>query len=270
MYPLAAFDGKVKQHDWRNNPTLGSASDASAGAAETRWVFPEKFFDQLPEVLADAPPLPGEEARYAEVLAVVAAAQTDPALKRALIQEASDAEENVVGPLLQFRNFGTPLPHNWTTQNNGAQFGTDYFMRTAIAKSNILVNKPVETKYFYQDLDASGARLNGGKRYSVTFGKGEPPVKGFWSLTLYDRYHFFAPNNIQRYSLGTKNKDLKPNADGSLTIFVQADAPTEAVQRLNWLPAPAGEDFSLFIRAYWPEKVVVEGGWTPPGVQCRL
>jgi hypothetical protein len=269
MYPLAAFDGKMKQHDWRQNPQLGSASDAGAGAAETRWVFPEKFFDQLPQVLADAPPLPGEEARYAEVLAVLAAAQKDPALKKALIEEATSAEQDVVGPLLQFRNFGVPLPHNWTTQNNGAQFGTDYFMRTAIARSNILVNKPVETKYFYQDLDASGARLNGSKRYAVTFGKDEPPVKGFWSLTLYDRYHFFVPNSIQRYSLGTKNKDLKSNADGTLTIFVQADAPTDPVQRANWLPAPHGDDFSLFIRAYWPEAAVVEGRWTPPGVQLR-
>jgi hypothetical protein len=28
----------------------------------------------------------------------------------------------------------------------------------------------------------------------VTFAKGEPPVKGFFSLTLYDEQHFFAPN----------------------------------------------------------------------------
>jgi hypothetical protein len=35
---------------------------------------PETFFDQLPQVLKDAPPLPGEEARYAQVLAAIAAA----------------------------------------------------------------------------------------------------------------------------------------------------------------------------------------------------
>ena len=32
-------------------------------------MFPEKFFDELPGVLADAPPLPGEEARYAQMRA---------------------------------------------------------------------------------------------------------------------------------------------------------------------------------------------------------
>ena len=103
---------------------------------------------------------------------------------------------------------------------------TDYFTRTAVAKSNIFVNAPIETKYFYQDLDASGARLNGANRYVVTFPNGQtPPVNGFWSLTLYNEHHFFSPNAIDRYSVGTKNKDLKPNPDGSLPVYVQAGEP---------------------------------------------
>src|SRR2546421_6022068 len=76
--------------------------------------------------------------------ALVAAAN-DRALKNAMIDEARKAEEEMIGPLLQFRNFGVPLPNNWTTQNNGAAFGTDYFTRTAVGKSNILANKPIET-----------------------------------------------------------------------------------------------------------------------------
>jgi hypothetical protein len=267
MYPLAMYDGTMKQRDWRRLPTLGSPT-ADGGAAETRWVFPETFFDQLPQVLADAPPLPGEEARYEEVLAVVAAAKKEPALNRAMIHEAARAEEELIDPLLHFRNFGIPLRYNWTTENNGAQFGTDYFTRTAIARSNILVNKPVEAKYFYQDLDVTGARLNGRRCYTLTFAKGEPPVKGFWSLTLYDHYHFFVPNEIKRYSVGSKNKGLRPNADGSLTIYVQADAPRDPAQRANWLPAPK-DDFSLYIRAYWPDVSVLEGRWTPPAVEVR-
>ena len=266
MYPLAKYDGKMKQRDWRQLPTLSSPADDS-GEAETRWVFPEKFFDELPRVLADAPALPGEEARYAEVLAVIAAAQKDPALKKVMVDEARKTETDLVDPLRQFRNFGIPLPHHWTTENNGAAFGTDYFMRTAMAKSNILVNKPNETKYFYQDFDSSGARLNGRTPYTVTFGKGQlPPVKGFWSLTMYNQHHFFEPNAIKRFSVGTKNKDLERSADGSLTIYVQADPPTDALQRANWLPAPRGE-FSLYIRAYWPDAPIVNGQWTPPPVR---
>ncbi len=101
---------------------------------------------------------------------------------------------------------------------------------------------------------------------SVNFPKDQtPPVDGFWSLTLYDEHHFFVPNDIKRYSLGTKNKTLKTNPDGSLTIYVQADPPPEA-QRSNWLPAPKSADFSLFIRAYWPRTPIIDGSWTPPPV----
>jgi hypothetical protein len=63
---------------------------------------------------------------------------------------------------------------------------------------------------------------------------------------------------------GTKNKDLKYAADGSLTIYVQANEPIDPVQRANWLPAPKG-DFSLYVRAYWPKPPILDGSWTPPG-----
>jgi hypothetical protein len=261
-YPLSEFDGRMKTRDWTKVPDY-PAPPPAAGGGEAPKVHPETFFDDLQTLFKDAPPLPGEEAKYAEALALVAAAKADPKIKAAIVDEAKKAQDELIEPLLQFRNYGIPLPHNWTTAINGARFGTDYFTRTAVARSNIFVNKPNEAKYFYQDLDASGERLNGANRYTVTFAQGEPPVKGFYSLTLYDDQHFFAPNAIKRYSIGTKNKELESNADGSVTFYVQADVPTE---RTNWLPAPKNADFSLFIRAYWPEAEVLDGSWTPPAV----
>jgi hypothetical protein len=136
-----------------------------------------------------------------------------------------------------------------------------------VAESKIFVNKPNETKYFYQDLDEAGGRLNGANRYTVTFAKGETsPVNGFWSLTLYNQHHFFEPNEIKRYSVGTKNKGPKYNADGSLTICVQA-APPPDEESANWLPALKQGDFSLYVRAYWPKVAVIDGSWTPPAVK---
>lgn len=263
MYPLADFDGVMKRIDWSKVKKAGGAT----GEAEAKWVFPEKFIDQLPLVLDDAPPLPGEEARYAQMRALLAAIKHDPSLRKPVDAAVLEVEEQVVKPLFEFRNWGQQLPHNWSTISNEAAFGTDYFTRTAVAKSNILVNAPNETKYFYQDLDASGARLNSANRYTVTFAKdGTPPVNGFWSLSIYNAQHFFVANPINRFSVGTKNKDLKSAADGSLTIYVQADAPTDPVQRANWLPAPKG-DFSLYVRAYWPKAPITDGSWTPPAVQ---
>jgi hypothetical protein len=88
----------------------------------------------------DAPPLPGEETRYTQMLAVLDAANNDSQLKAAMTEGAVE----VVNPLFQFRNYGRQLPHNWSTISNGAAFGTDYFNRTAVAKSNILANSPKE------------------------------------------------------------------------------------------------------------------------------
>jgi hypothetical protein len=264
MYPLSEYDGAMKSKNWSKIPKVGGAA---TGEGETKWVLPDKFFDELPAVLADAPPLPGEEAHYAQARAVLEAIKSDPALKFAMIKSAEETEEQLITPLFQFRSWGEQLPYNWSTISNEADFGTDYFTRTAVAKSNILVNAPSETKYFYQDLDITGARLNGADRYTVTFAKDQtPPANGFWSLTLYNEHHFFAPNELKRYSLGTKNKTLKYNPDGSLTLYVQAEAPPE-VQRANWLPAPKSGNFSLYIRAYWPKTPVIDGSWTPPAVQ---
>ena len=265
MYPLSKYDGKPRLRDWSKLPTVAAAT-GDGEPAETRWVFPETFLDQLPAVLADAPPLPGEETRYAEAFAIVEAARKDPVLRGAMIDEATRCEQSLIDPLRQFRNFGVPLPYHWTTVNNGAQFGNDYFMRTAIARSNILVNSPGETRYYYQDLDRHGARLNGACRYTMTFREGElPPVDGFWSLTLYDGQHFFAANQVGRYAVGTKTPDLALEPDGSLTVYIQSEEPADPRKRANWLPAPA-DDFSLFLRAYGPRIVMTEGRWTPPPV----
>ncbi|WCT13093.1 DUF1254 domain-containing protein [Mucilaginibacter jinjuensis] len=264
MYPLSQFDGKMKTKDWSKAPKF--PADASAtGETETKWVKPDVFFDELPAILKEVPLRPGEEALYGQIQAILTAAKKNPHIMAVMKQAAAEADKNMIDPLFQFVNVGYPVKYNWTTQRNGAQFGTDYLTRSACAKANIFVNKPVETKYFYQDLDSAGTRLSGNSKYTVTFAKGEtPPVKGFWSLTLYNQHHFFSPNQLKRYSLGTKNKNLQYNADGSLTIYVQS-TPPDASKLSNWLPAPK-EIFSLYVRCYWPEESALNDSWTPPAV----
>ena len=223
VYPLSEFDGKVKTRDWSSLPSLPWIK---LGEEEWKWVDPATFFDILPEVLNAARPLPGEEALYALVRSVLDAAAVDKTLRKVVKDAAAEADETLVKPLLQFRNFGIPLPDNWTTVINSAEFGTDYYTRTAVAKSNIFINRPRETRYFYQDLDMRGGRLTGTGRYTITF-KETPPVKGFWSITLFNRQHFFATNALNRFSLGTKSKGLRFEPDGSLVIHVQNERPTD-------------------------------------------
>ncbi|MEM9360571.1 MAG: DUF1214 domain-containing protein, partial [Pseudomonadota bacterium] len=138
--------------------------------------------------------------------------------------------------------------------------------RTASARSNIFENVQEETRYYFTDYDISGDQLDGNDQYKVTFPAGElPPVNGFWSMTLYNESHFFYENPLNRYSLGTKNKTLQLNDDGSLTLYAGNTSPGEDKES-NWLPAPKGP-FSLYIRAYWGKQPILDGSWKPPVIQ---
>lgn len=265
-YPLSEFDGTTRVQDWKGIPTLSDPSGSSqGGGGETQWVKPEAFFAELPTILAEVPPQPGEEALYGLFQSVLDAAGKDPKLAAVLEQAAVDADRGLMQPLHSYSYAGVPTANGWISPRNGAEFGTDYYSRAAAAKANIFVNPRRESAYFGKEYDSEGQRLNGAHAYTLTFPRnGLPPVDGFWSLTLYDENHFFAPNAINRYSLGTKNKDLALNDDGSLTLHVQHERP-EGAKASNWLPAPVG-DFELFLRAYGPSAAILDDTWAPPPV----
>jgi hypothetical protein len=264
FYPLSQFDGKMKTKDWSKAPSI--PAPPQQGSGETKWVVPEKFFDQLPEVLKIVPPLPGEESMYAQFRSLLAVAERDPAIKKVLLETAVATENEVIRPFFRWQHNGKPAGNGWNRSVNNAVWGVDYFNRTGTSKSNMFDNKPTETQYFYTDFDSAGAQLDGTKSYAITFAAGqEPPVNGFWSLTLYNGEHFFHPNDLKRYSLGTKNKNLKRNPDGSLTLFA-GKKPAGTDKEANWLPAPDGE-FSLYIRAYWGKEPILNGSWQPPKIE---
>jgi hypothetical protein len=262
-YPLSEFDATLKVTDWSKLPHFPAPQ--SGGQGETKWVNPDTFFEELPAVMKQVPPLPGEEALYAWIGSLLSAADSDPQIKQTLKETAATAESEMITPFLRWRYNGRSAGNGWNSPVNNAEWGTDYLNRTGTAKSNMYDNRPEETKYIYTDDDAQGEQLNGQNTYSVTFARGEvPPVKGFWSLTLYNAEHFFNPNPMNRYSLGTKNKTLKYNDDGSLTLYAGNKSPGEDKES-NWLPAPNGP-FSLYIRAYWADRPILDGQWKPPVV----
>jgi len=265
-YPLSQFDGKMKITDWSKLPHFPSPNSSSKG--ETAWVNPNTFFSQLPAVMKQIDPLPGEEAFYRWISSVLSKAASDPKIMQTLNETAVAAERDTIKPFFQWRYNGRAAGNGWNSPVNNARWGTDYLNRTAVAKSNMYVNRPEETKYFYADNDSQGKQLSGQNSYSITFAKGQvPPVKGFWSLTLYNDLHLFHANSLNRYSLGTKNKSLKYNKDGSLTLYAGGRFPGKDKES-NWLPAPSGS-FSLFMRAYWPEKSILDGTWQPPKIETR-
>ena len=262
-YPLSEFTGKMKTTEWKK---LRVIKMPTTSGGEVKWVIPQKFFDQLPEVLKIVPPLPGEEGLYAQFNAFLKVLEKDPGLKKIAIEEILKVDTTLIRDFLQWKYNGKPAGNGWNRSVNNAEWGYDYYNRTGTARSNMYDNRPDETQYFYTDNSSKGEKLTGKNNYRIVFKAGElPPVKGFWSLTLYNGNHFFYQNAVKRYSLGTKNKTLKYNSDGSLTIYAGNKNPG-ADWESNWLPAPEGE-FSLYIRAYWGKEGITEGTWVPPIIE---
>ena len=113
--------------------------------------------------------------------------------------------------------------------------------------------------------DADGRPLASDQRYVVHFDKSRlPPVRAFWSLTVYNDAQAFADNPINRYAIGDRD-DLQFGADGSLDIYVQRASPGGDRER-NWLPTPATGGFTMNMRLYWPKPEAIEGRWQPPPV----
>ena len=267
IYPLNQFDGKMKTKDYSKSPNFPiPPTPAGAPKGESRWVNPATYYEQLPVIMKEVPPLPGEEALYDRIKSVWDAAEKNPETKKTLVQSFVTAEAQLVQPLFQFQYVGRSLGNGWTSAANAAAWGTDYLNRTAVCKSAMYANTAAETIYQMRESDSKGNSLDGKNLYTITFAKGEvPPVKGFWSLTLYNNEKFFFPNPLNRFSLGTKNKTFIYTPDGSLTLYIGSKSPGKE-KEANWLPAPAGH-FSLALRLYWPDQSVLDGKWLAPDVQ---
>jgi hypothetical protein len=85
----------------------------------------------------------------------------------------------------------------------------------------------------------------------------------FWNLAMYDQDNLFVENDFERYSNGSTTDGLKSNSDGSLTITIQKDRPTDTS---NWLPAPDGP-FNLTMRLCGPSPSVLDGSYRLPAVK---
>ena len=89
---------------------------------------------------------------------------------------------------------------------------------------------------------------------------------------MYDgKTQLLIKNPIDRYLINSPMlPELKKNADGSLTLYIQKDLPG-ADKESNWLPAPDGPIY-LAMRLYWPKTEAPsvlppgEGTWKPPAI----
>jgi len=155
-----------------------------------------------------------------------------------------------------------------------AYYNGDWLKRAAAAKAGIYGNNAIEAVYPQTRVTANGDPIDTSKHnYTLTFAAGEyPPVNAFWSVTMYDgKTQLLIQNPIDRYLINSSIlPSLKKNPDGSLTLYIQKDAPS-ADEKSNWLPAPDGPVY-LVMRLYWPKEnppsilPAGKGTWKPPAV----
>ncbi len=173
-------------------------------------------------------------------------------------------------PLASAKIFGT---REFLEASAAENYGQDnpYSIRAAAAHVGLYGNSAVEAIYptFFTDVD--GGPLTGAENeYTMTFAKEQlPPIKAFWSLTMYDGpTQLFVDNPLDRYLLNSTMTDqFVRQEDGSLVLYVQSRSPAQELES-NWLPAPEGP-FYLVMRLYGPEPAALEGSWTSPALQLQ-
>jgi len=175
----------------------------------------------------------------------------------------------------QAENIGK-VTNGWqigAAQGDRAFFDGNWVLRAAAAKNGIYGNNPDEATYPIGKIDVNLVPLDASKHnYTITFPAGQlPPVNAFWSITMYNSRLFLINNPLNRYLINSPMlSDLKKNADGSLSIFMQYESPGKDKES-NWLPTPNGP-FVAVMRLYWPREEapsilpIGEGTWAPPGI----
>jgi hypothetical protein len=144
------------------------------------------------------------------------------------------------------------------------EFGENFILRSGTSKSMLYLNSPVEAMYPKALEDLEGDSLTGKNKYVIHFDAGKlPPVDAFWSVTMYNSDFLLVDNEIDRYNIGDRTPGLEYNADGSLDIIIQHEAPENTS---NWLPSPE-DGFYLINRLYNPQEPALSGEWVPSGVE---
>lgn len=136
-----------------------------------------------------------------------------------------------------------------------------FFYATGItpAMSAKMVGKG--SQYAVAYVDSQGAPLDGGKTYKIHLPP-NIPAKDFWSFTLYDNQTRAMLQTDQRFpAIGSVDKNVKPNADGSYDIYFAPKAP--AGKDGNWVQTVPGKGWNTILRLYGPLQPWFDKTWRP-------
>lgn len=223
-----------------------------------------EFFGRFAELTKDNPPHPNDypiRARMRRIGLVPGKpfdfAKAQPRVRAALKKAIPIAQKRLTGGLA---SAGT-IVNNWGMLLSPiGTYGTDYYRRALIAYGGLGANVIEDAIYPTAYVDSDGKPFDSEKKYVLHFAKDEiPPVRAFWSLTMYNDKQAFTDNPINRYAIGDRDK-MKFGDDGSLTLYIQRESPGKDKES-NWLPAPKSGGFSMNMRLYWPKPEALDGSW---------
>src|SRR3984957_14114906 len=234
----------------------------------------EGYFNLMAKLMAGAaPPAAGDAPMVARMakIGIVPGKPLDMSKLNPAVQAAlKDIPQSALKKIEANKGILGAMVNGWiVTKGLGSYGPNDYLKRAVVAAFGWPANQGDDAVYPYTEVDSKGQKLTGANKYTLTFAKGAtPPVKGFWSITMYmiDQGWWFVPNPLNKFTVSPRNNP-KPNADGSLTLYFQNESPG-ADKEANWLPAPKGE-FLPMLRMYYPAEVspsILNGSWKPPSV----
>jgi len=233
-----------------------------------------KIYDEIGKDMANNPPPQNQSNLVAKFKTIgigpglkpsETTANSNNTIKQALENGITNGEKIIDA---KANSLGT-VTNGWVMNLQTGDFGTDYLLRAAIAKTLLGANSAKEAVYPYTYVDNEGKNLTGTNKYVIHFDKDKiPPVKtnGFWSISMYNSKRFFVDNPMNRYTISDRTPGLKYNSDGSLDVYIQHDNPGKDKES-NWLPAPSNSTFNLTLRMYIPQEQVLNGQYQIPPVQ---
>ncbi|MEJ0077925.1 MAG: DUF1254 domain-containing protein [Alphaproteobacteria bacterium] len=187
--------------------------------------------------------------------------KVDPAVRNALTSAPEAAQKLMAWKVATLARAANGWSMNTDTMG---VYGNYYLKRAIVAQVGLGANLPEDAIYPLNLGDESGKPLDGASKYTIHFDKSAtPPVRAFWSITLYDADGFQAANVLDRFAVSSW-MPFKYNTDGSLDLYLQNESPGKD-KEANWLPAPKGP-FNLTMRLYSPASDALTGKWNPPPV----
>jgi hypothetical protein len=238
----------------------------------------EEYFTFLADAMKDNPPVLPRDAAVVARMAKIGLvpgkpfdmSRIDPDGQKAIqdLPKKVTAEFNK----MEAESLGKTV-HGWGIPAACGRFGTDYRNRAVVSAYGWGCNLPHDAVYPLAKVDAKGNPLNGSNTYVMHFKTDDAlPVRGFWSITMYDKDYYFYPNELNKLTLSRRDR-LEYNPDGSLNLYFSHAQP-DGVPEANWLPAPE-DDFILMMRLYWPRETPPsilppnKPTWAPPPVKMQ-